>query len=231
MTIPTWGREPEPSTTIRSEPVRREEVLIGYGWQIMTMPEHTYRYTKEWISAGSTNWEWWRGHAEHVEELWRSLLDELSVEREAEIPRLVERYAHIGRVMAAHGLGGGSGYEPPPFSPLPRFTGDIFEYSCQQCGRIFLTKRRSKHAAIRICSDVCRRAYNATVKRAWYQNYEFKDRLIERANAARARRNAERRKGRICQACGAPVEAERSSKKFCSDRCRVAAHRKRKREA
>jgi endogenous inhibitor of DNA gyrase (YacG/DUF329 family) len=33
------------------------------------------------------------------------------------------------------------------------------------------------------------------------------------------------RSGRRCERCGEPIEAERSAKRFCSVRCRVAAFR------
>ncbi len=52
-----------------------------------------------------------------------------------------------------------------------------------------------------------------------------------RKNAGRVRalseRRAEARAGRLCNHCGGPIDAARSTKRFCSPRCRVAAFRAR----
>jgi hypothetical protein len=42
--------------------------------------------------------------------------------------------------------------------------------------------------------------------------------------ASRAERRAAARAGRICPVCGERIDAARSTRKFCSTRCRVAAH-------
>jgi hypothetical protein len=43
---------------------------------------------------------------------------------------------------------------------------------------------------------------------------------------ARSEERADARAYRECETCGKPIEANRSTMRFCSVRCRVAAHRK-----
>jgi hypothetical protein len=42
----------------------------------------------------------------------------------------------------------------------------------------------------------------------------------------RGQRRAAARAGRVCPVCGGQVEARRSTARYCSDKCRVAAHRR-----
>jgi hypothetical protein len=42
----------------------------------------------------------------------------------------------------------------------------------------------------------------------------------------REQQRAEARAGRVCPVCGGQVEAQRSTARYCSDRCRVADHRR-----
>jgi endogenous inhibitor of DNA gyrase (YacG/DUF329 family) len=76
---------------------------------------------------------------------------------------------------------------------------------CRQCGRKFWRNCRSNGF---YCSDRCA----AIARRAKYATTQ---------GAARAAA----RSGRRCERCGEPIEAERSTKRFCSVRCRVAAFR------
>jgi hypothetical protein len=208
MMITRDGQEPEPSDAIRDEPVRREEVMIYAGRQILTMPEMTF---EDRTPDGAP---WYRRHFEGIERLWRPLLDELSAEAEAQRMEWIKLGVPVAKSL-------------PDIIAI--ITGEILEYSCQQCGQIFIAKRIPINHP-RLCSDACAKAHALSLKRAWYQNHPHKDELIERANAVRARRSAEQRKDKTCETCGAPILAERSSKKFCSDKCRVAAHRARRLE-
>jgi endogenous inhibitor of DNA gyrase (YacG/DUF329 family) len=72
---------------------------------------------------------------------------------------------------------------------------------CHQCRREF---RRAGYNAHFFCSPECRQAFY---------------------NAVRGEHRAESRAGLVCQHCGGPVAAQRSSRRFCSGRCRVAAFR------
>jgi endogenous inhibitor of DNA gyrase (YacG/DUF329 family) len=76
---------------------------------------------------------------------------------------------------------------------------------CRQCGRKFWRNYRSSGF---YCSDRCA----AIARRAKYA-------------AAQGAARAAARRGRRCEGCGEPIEAARSTKRFCSTRCRVAAHR------
>jgi hypothetical protein len=55
-----------------------------------------------------------------------------------------------------------------------------------------------------------------------------------RATRAAVRRLRAKRRPPLaqqCRQCGAPMSAKRSTKAFCSEKCRVAAHRERRRAA
>jgi endogenous inhibitor of DNA gyrase (YacG/DUF329 family) len=75
-------------------------------------------------------------------------------------------------------------------------------YRCQRCGRW------AAGSGFLWCSDECRRSDVAQ---------QARDRRAQRATAARPMVN--------CSTCGAPIEAQRATRKFCSNRCRQAAHR------
>jgi hypothetical protein len=76
---------------------------------------------------------------------------------------------------------------------------------CRQCGRKFWRDHRSPGL---YCSDHCA----ALARRAKYATAQ---------GAARATA----RSGRRCERCGEPIKAARSTMRYCSVRCRVAAHR------
>ena len=76
---------------------------------------------------------------------------------------------------------------------------------CRQCGRKYWRNYRSGGV---YCSDRCA----ALARRAKYATTQ---------GAARAAARA----GRKCEGCGEPLRAARSTKRFCSVRCRVAAFR------
>ena len=229
-----WGRKPSPSGTIRNEPVRREEVLITPDWQIMTMPENTYRYTETFEEIGSTGHGWWITRADGVEELWRPLLDELCAEREEQILKRKAHWDEFVKLVSSRGHPLTSPDYKPPVEPKTQFksygSSGIIEYQCHNCGSIFVSCDLSyslAHQGEPLCSNACVRAHKSSVKKRWYHNHPDKAELIEKANAARARRSAERRQGKVCECCGGPIDAERSTKRYCSDKCRVAAHRRR----
>jgi hypothetical protein len=88
-------------------------------------------------------------------------------------------------------------FEKPGPVELPH-PGDAEE--CRHCGTKFYTVSRRPHA---YCSDRC---------------------AVARATKARSERRAADRND-TCDHCGKPIRARRSTMKFCSIRCRVAAHR------
>ena len=77
---------------------------------------------------------------------------------------------------------------------------------CQCCGKKFFRTLRGPDL---YCSDRC-------AERA----------RVARFVRARSEERAEARAGRTCESCGAPLDARRSTMRFCpGSRCRVAAHR------
>jgi endogenous inhibitor of DNA gyrase (YacG/DUF329 family) len=78
--------------------------------------------------------------------------------------------------------------------------------TCRHCQRAFY---RTRHAPLTAyCSDRCVTTVHGAA---------FRKTRSERRAAARADRK--------CMHCGEPIEAQRSTMKFCSVRCRVASHR------
>jgi endogenous inhibitor of DNA gyrase (YacG/DUF329 family) len=76
------------------------------------------------------------------------------------------------------------------------------------------------------CGKKYRQAFDA---RRYYKNY-CSDRCVRLArNAAQSKRisnmRAKARDGRNCETCGEPIDARRSTMRFCSAKCRVVAHR------
>jgi endogenous inhibitor of DNA gyrase (YacG/DUF329 family) len=76
---------------------------------------------------------------------------------------------------------------------------------CQHCGCQFywVPNRRSRY-----CSDQCANAVRSAA-------------FVKARSEARAAARANRK----CETCGKPIKAQRSTMRFCSIRCRVAAHR------
>jgi predicted nucleic acid-binding Zn ribbon protein len=102
----------------------------------------------------------------------------------------------------------------------------------------------SQHALTRAARDVigghllfdhiyrCRRCNGWAVGSGWYWCSDA-CRRTERAEQARERRAAATvsRAPRTCVVCGNTFQAKRSTRRFCSDRCRLQAHHERRREA
>jgi hypothetical protein len=90
-------------------------------------------------------------------------------------------------------------------SPVVHFNPE-HRKTCRQCDGEFFSK--GKHT--KYCTDAC-----ATKAR---NESKIESRSWERKHA---------RAGRTCMVCGEPFDAQRFSKRFCSGKCRVAAHRRR----
>lgn len=73
--------------------------------------------------------------------------------------------------------------------------------------RVVITGKKSSS----FCSDAC--------LTKWRKRKRAEQRKEEAATRAEAR------SGRVCEQCGEPIEAARSTKRYCSIKCRVAAHR------
>jgi hypothetical protein len=130
-------------------------------------------------------------------ELWAPLLRSLSQWRGRDDAQWAQFFNAVG---------------PPrkPQTPEPVRLPDRYVWSeptlccCQSCGCEFYRVGGSG----RYCSDLCAEA-------SWRASRAV------RAKAARAAGRADSR----CAHCNEPITAQRSDSKFCSMRCRVAAHR------
>ena len=134
--------------------------------------------------------------------LWRPLMDELATQ-----------YAAHDESCRRFGL--------PVRSPTALPKPEIFwgvEYACGQCGAQFVAHKFAGNR-VPICSDRCARERRVAQQRQWHEA------------APQYRQRAEARAGRTCEQCGAAIEAARSTKRFCSDRCRIRAHHQRRKEA
>jgi hypothetical protein len=78
--------------------------------------------------------------------------------------------------------------------------------TCRHCQRQFYRTRYSPLTAY--CSDQCVSAVHSAA-------------FVK----ARSEQRAAAREGRKRKVCGEPIEAQRSTMRFCSVRCRVASHR------
>jgi hypothetical protein len=78
------------------------------------------------------------------------------------------------------------------------------------CGAFFVHVRSRQYRRLK-CAD-CTKTAEASRRR--------------RALGRRSQKRAEMRQWRRCQQCGEPIEAKRSTRRFCSDLCRVRAHRR-----
>jgi hypothetical protein len=81
------------------------------------------------------------------------------------------------------------------------------EQTCRVCRSRFYSDRKWH------CSDACARRFAS-----------------QQLAARRSKARAQARAGRTCAVCAAPLDALRSSKKYCSVKCRVAAHRQTQRQ-
>jgi predicted nucleic acid-binding Zn ribbon protein len=96
--------------------------------------------------------------------------------------------------------------QPPPPVTIPQpYQARWGPCTCRQCGAEFY---RVKGGSERYCSDRCANAVRSA-------------KMVAERSEARAAARA----GRTCINCGKPIEAQRSTRHTCSDRCRVAAHR------
>jgi hypothetical protein len=107
-------------------------------------------------------------------------------------------------------LGLASADSPPKPITAPRWQ-RAARCWCRRCGRAFYRERGPDCGEYIYCSDKCVAAV----------------RSIAAAPVVKARsaRRAAARANRKCKTCGKPIKAQRSTMRFCSVRCRVAAHR------
>lgn len=203
---------------LRSDPVRRDEVrLIGRYSRIDE--EHYYELT---LPVGTFRLEGRNGYSEYVGDplLWRPVLDQLAAEAEANYQAELRSFARLLTAAAERRpeLLPLVKTMPPVRRQVPRPEISVFgarEYQCARCGKRFLC-RLLPHRQPRLCSNKCEQERRAEISEGF--------------NAQRGQRRAKARAGRTCAHCGIPFEAARSTRRFCSDICRVKAHRNADRE-
>jgi hypothetical protein len=92
-------------------------------------------------------------------------------------------------------------------------------FSCRVCDRQFYQVyggSGSFHGGSgRYCSDLCAAAARTRGRATWAAK------MVAARSAARAAARADRR----CRHCGEPIAAQRSTRFYCSDHCRITAHR------
>ena len=138
---------------------------------------------------------------EAIEHLWEPLVAQLTKEQadyEAS-PRIQELRRTIGRAPLRY----------RHHIPWPRRLAE----PCWHCGREFYLADKSLS---RYCTNACSDAANAPARAA---NVAA---IVKARSEARAKARAKRK----CTICGKPIEAQRSTMRYCSARCRVAAHRR-----
>jgi hypothetical protein len=144
------------------------------------------------------------GRLDSIPRLWAPLVRSLNRAQK----RDWDSRAAVREAASGAGI---SGFKPPRpiIIPQPYQAGLC---TCQQCGAEFY---RAWRGSRRYCSDNC--AHEADrIHRAQHNA----DMVRERSEARAAARS-----GQTCIVCGEPLEAARSTKRTCSDRCRTAAHR------
>src|SRR5262249_46061687 len=108
------------------------------------------------------------------------------------------------------------------------------EYLCEQCGVHYVGVRvgglaglfnpvdRHSRRGTMFCSNNCARLWRNASQR---ECRPINPPPPAEPNAARTARRAEARAGRTCEHCGMAIEAQRTTKRFCSDIFRVRNHR------
>lgn len=192
---------------MRRKQVTRSEIRCSvYGWHgtIHALPLDACR---EKVKATVGDWQWIV--YEPTAALFTNVVAELSAQWKVEAKRAIEMFGHL----------------PEPLQHQPRVMPTTWlaaEYQgpheCAQCGRWFVHHHIDHQSRPgRFCSDACAAvAHKASVAAT-------QARVVEQRSAARA----ERRAGLKCENCGEPLEAARSTARFCSTKCRMAAHRRR----
>ena len=138
------------------------------------------------------------GDLEPIANLWAPLLRALDQKQRETWKRWVKR-------------GIDKGDNPPEPITMPR---PFRKRICRHCGRTFYNADRGPRqngGAPLYCSDTCVAAVRSAAMIP----------VVEATSTARAAARANRK----CTTCGKAIKAQRSTMRFCSVRCRVAAHR------
>jgi hypothetical protein len=197
------GDEPDPARPLRREPVRRDEVRIylRLGEPRITMPVGTYRLEERG--------KYHTGYFVGDPALWQSLIEELATQHS---PR-DEDWQRMALPVSG-----------PARLPKPEISWGL-EYICEQCGARFLAHKLAGNM-VRLCSDKCARERGVSQERQWRETAPPGP---YRRN--RSQQRAAVRADRTCEQCGVAIKAARSTRRFCSRRCRIRAYHQRRSEA
>jgi hypothetical protein len=186
---------------MRRKPVSHEEVRI-MGGRVVTMPPSACKIKhapEGYCFVGGATYCY-----EPIERLWRPLVRQLR----KEWPRYLESAEYRARKQQ-HEQRKRMIYRRRPLPPwppvppsIPRHEYRYGTHRCQRCGQAFLLVRGEGIG--RYCTNAC---------------------ASKARTAGRTAKRAEARAGRVCQVCGEAIEAFRSTKLYCSTKCRVAEHR------
>jgi hypothetical protein len=167
------------------------------GQNILTLPVNATRRLKKRKS-------WWsEERREPIRRLWAPLLRSLNRAQKRDWENgAAEREEYARTVKPSYG------WKPPePPEPIDYPWPDGRSHRCCHCGGKFFRVYRSGSM---YCSDRCARA----VRSARESRQKSEQRARERAD-------------RVCEVCREPFEAQRSTARYCSTRCRVRGHRAR----
>jgi hypothetical protein len=184
--------------TDRTTPLTRDEVRVDHWFQILTVPADAFRERE--------------AHPRFYvpDHLAADLLAQLNREREARIAWYQQNPPPPEALAAMQAIGSWPYQPPPPQASLAHWDSWLSQDYCRQCLKWFV--RLEPRARTRFCSDKCHAEHER-----------------ERWQALTDRRSADRAEDRAylyCHHCGGDLPlAQRSTGRYCSVRCRVAAHR------
>jgi hypothetical protein len=200
---------------LRTAPVRREEAFFDYRqWRWLTMPLGTYT-CKETILGHYLSGD---------PALWADVVSKITAEHEVErrSRRMFGVSVSIPRLYAApHFLSSPSGLGFGYTLCRPR------EFVCEYCGVGFLARGYDNWPRF-VCSNHCARQRRIALRRQYKRDNPPSPEAVRLMHAQRTAQRAAARAGRQCAHCGRVIEAARSTRRFCSDICRVKAYREAK---
>ena len=172
------------------------------------------------------------GYYVGVPHLWHSMIQQLASEYLAQYRAALGKHEKLLTHAAANQpeLVGTINEMRPNLRHVPRpeiFDPLACEYECEYCSRRFLSHRIHGNG-VRLCSNECEYVRSNQMRR---KRREENPPDYLAINAARVMKRAEARAGGMCYYCGIAIKAARSTKRFCSDICRIRAHHQRARQA
>jgi ferredoxin len=195
------GRIPDFSRTRRREPVQRSEVRAVFYWW-----SGQIGWDIQTMPAGTYRLDSAQQRWEHITELWQPLLDELVADYYTRVRQRNRSLPNLAVVRVDFRIERAR------------------EYTCVECGSIFLAQQMLVHSWL-VCSDACAQRHYKTDANTRYYRRRTQGALF---NVARTQRRALARANRHCEQCNKLMKPERRTKRYCSNACRLAAHRRKR---